>query len=112
MKSLSKATVVEPITLIEEPFTITFWRKLGLAIDSFDLNAKDMRALVAYAAHLESGNIIKISQLKLSKELSLDKAQIRQSVSKFIEAGILVKYGPRLKMNWRYIARGPLIQYL
>lgn len=90
------------------PFTITFWDKILESTLKYDLQRRDLLVLMKYATILEFGNKIIVSQKEISDALKISPPHVSASVKKLITAGLLIKDGSKLLMNWHCIAKGNL----
>ena len=58
------------------------------------------------------GNQISISQLDIAEELGIDKSNVSKSVAKLTKHGVFYKEGRSLYMNWKFLAKGNLSDFI
>ena len=76
------------------------------------ISKQDIAVLIQYAAKMQYGNQISISQQDIADELGMDKSNVSKSVKKLVEHGVFYKEKRSLYMNWRYLAKGNLSDFI
>ena len=76
------------------------------------ITKQDLLVLMAYAKRMSYGNQIAISQQDIADELQTYKANVSNSVKKLTQRGIFYKEGRSLYMNWKYLAKGNLTDFI
>ena len=76
------------------------------------ITKQDLLVLMAYAKRMSYGNQISISQQDIADELQTYKANVSNSVKKLTKRGIFYKEGRSLFMNWKYLAKGNLTDFI
>lgn len=77
-----------------------------------DITKQDLAVLIEYAAKMQYGNQINISQQDIADALEIDKSKVSKSVKKLVERGIFYKDKRSLYMNWKYLAKGNLSDFI
>ena len=76
------------------------------------ITKQDLLVLMAYAKRMSYGNQIAISQQDIADELQTYKANVSNSVKKLTQRGIFYKEGRSLYMNWKFLAKGNLSDFI
>lgn len=76
------------------------------------ISKQDIAVLIQYAAKMQYGNQISISQQDIADELGIDKSKVSKSVKKLVERGVFYKEKRSLYMNWKYLAKGNLADFI
>lgn len=77
-----------------------------------DITKQDLAVLIQYSAKMQYGNQINISQQDIADELGIDKSKVSKSVKKLVERGVFYKEKRSLYMNWKYLAKGNLSDFI
>jgi predicted transcriptional regulator len=93
-------------------FVFMFIDKFYNLLEDTFIQKQDIRVLIAYAKKMLYGNQISISQLDIADELGLDKSQVSKSVTKLTKFGVFYKEGRSLYMNWKFLAKGNLTDFI
>lgn len=76
------------------------------------ITKQDLLVLMAYAKRMSYGNQISISQQDIADELQTYKANVSISVKKLTNLGVFYKQGRSLYMNWKFLAKGNLTDFI
>lgn len=76
------------------------------------ISKQDIAVLIQYSAKMQYGNQINISQQDIADELGIDKSNVSKSVKKLVERGVFYKEKRSLYMNWKYLAKGNLSDFI
>lgn len=93
-------------------FVFMFIDKFYNLLEDTFIQKQDIRVLIAYAKRMLYGNQISISQLDIADELGIDKSKVSKSVTKLTKHGVFYKEGRSLYMNWKFLAKGNLTDFI
>lgn len=93
-------------------FVFMFIDKFYNLLEDTFIQKQDIRVLIAYAKRMLYGNQISISQLDIADELGIDKSKVSKSVTKLTKHGVFYKEGRSLYMNWQFLAKGNLTDFI
>ena len=93
-------------------FVFMFIDKFYNLLEDTDIQKQEIRVLIAYAKKMLYGNQISISQLDIAEELGMDKSNVSKSVAKLTKHGVFYKEGRSLYMNWKFLAKGNLSDFI
>ena len=77
-----------------------------------DITKQDIAVLMKYAAKMQYGNQISIAQADIAEDLGIDKSNVSKSVRKLTQKGVFLKERRSLVMNWKYLAKGNLTDFI
>lgn len=97
---------------IEEEFVFYFLINMNTLIRDPAITKQDFAVLMQYAAKMKYGNQLNISQGDIAEELRIDKSNVSKSVKKLIERNVFYKEGRSMFLNWRYLAKGNLSDFI
>ena len=95
-----------------EEFVFMFLDKFYNLIEDEIITKQDIRVLIAYAKRMLYGNQISISQQDIAEELNIDKSKVSKSVAKLTKHGVFYKESRSLYMNWKFLAKGNLTDFI
>lgn len=95
-----------------DEFCFMFIMKMVELTKDKAISKQDIAVLIQYAAKMQYGNQISISQQDIADELGIDKSKVSKSVKKLVERGVFYKEKRSLYMNWRYLAKGNLSDFI
>lgn len=93
-------------------FVFMFIDKFYNLLEDTGIQKQEIRVLIAYAKKMLYGNQISISQLDIAEELGIDKSNVSKSVAKLTKHGVFYKEGRSLYMNWKFLAKGNLSDFI
>ena len=96
----------------EDEFVFYFCRNMNELIKDPGITKQDLAVLFKYADRMKYGNQLSISQIDIAEELQIDKSKVSKSVKKLIERGVFYKQDRSLYMNWQYLAKGNLTDFI
>ena len=97
---------------VEEEFVFYFLINMNTLISDPDITKQDIAVLMQYAAKMKYGNQLNISQGDIAEELGIDKSQVSRSVKKLIKRNVFYKEGRSMFLNWRFLAKGNLSDFI
>ena len=96
----------------EEEFVFYFLTNMNALMSDPQITKQDLMILMQYATKMKYGNQLSISQLDIAEDLGIDKSRVSNSVKKLTKRGIFYKEGRSLFMNWKYLAKGNLTDFI
>ncbi len=93
-------------------FVFLFLDNMNLLIQTPTITKQDLAVLLSYARKMMYGNQISISQKDIADELGTFQQNVSASVKKLTQLGVFYKEGRSLYMNWRYLAKGNLTDFM
>ena len=96
----------------EDEFVFYFVINMNALIQDPVITKQDIAVLMQYAARMQYGNQLNISQIDIAEDLNIDKSKVSKSVKKLIERGVFYKEGRSLFMNWKFLAKGNLTEFI
>lgn len=97
---------------IEEEFVFYFLINMNTLIRDTEITKQDIAVLMQYAAKMKYGNQLNISQGDIAEDLGIDKSKVSRSVKKLIERNVFYKEGRSMFLNWRFLAKGNLSDFI
>lgn len=96
----------------KEAFLFYFIVNMDTLIQDPVITKQDIAVLMKYAAKMQYGNQINISQSDIAEELGIDKSNVNKSVKKLIDHGVFTKEKRSMYLNWKYLAKGNLSEFI
>lgn len=96
----------------EDEFVFYFVINMNALIQDPVITKQDIAVLMQYAARMQYGNQLNISQVDIAEDLQINKSRVSNSVKKLIERGVFYKEGRSLFMNWKFLAKGNLSEFI
>ncbi len=96
----------------EMEFIFYFVTNMNELLEDAEITKQDILVLMKYAEKMHFGNQISISQVDIAEDLKIDKSKVSKSVKKLTEKGIFYKKNRSLFMNWKYLAKGNLADFI
>lgn len=97
---------------IEEEFVFYFLINMNTLIRDPEITKQDFAVLMQYAAKMKYGNQLNISQVDIAEDLQINKSRVSNSVKKLIERGVFYKEGRSMFLNWKFLAKGNLSDFI
>ena len=97
---------------IEEEFVFYFLINTNTLIRDPEITKQDFAVLMQYAAKMKYGNQLNISQVDIAEDLQINKSRVSNSVKKLIERGVFYKEGRSMFLNWKFLAKGNLSDFI
>ena len=97
---------------IEEEFVFYFLINMNTLIRDPEITKQDFAVLMQYAAKMKYGNQLNISQVDIAEDLQIKKSRVSNSVKKLIERGVFYKEGRSMFLNWKFLAKGNLSDFI
>lgn len=97
---------------IEEEFVFYFLINMNTLIRDPAITKQDFAVLMEYAAKMKYGNQLNISQGDIAEDLQINKSRVSNSVKKLIERGVFYKEGRSMFLNWKFLAKGNLSDFI
>ena len=96
----------------DQEFIFYFLTNMDSLINDPDITKQDIAVLMKYAAKMQYGNQISIAQADIAEDLGIDKSNVSKSVRKLTRKGVFLKERRSLVMNWKYLAKGNLTDFI
>ena len=96
----------------DQEFIFYFLTNMDSLIRDPDITKQDIAVLMKYAAKMQYGNQISIAQADIAEDLGIDKSNVSKSVRKLTQKGVFLKDRRSLMMNWKYLAKGNLSDFI
>lgn len=96
----------------DQEFIFYFLTNMDSLISDPEITKQDIAVLMKYAAKMQYGNQISIAQTDIAEDLGIDKSRVSNSVKKLTQKGVFLKDRRSLMMNWRYLAKGNLTDFI
>lgn len=96
----------------QETFVFYFIANMNTLIQDQAITKQDIAVLMKYAEKMQYGNQLSISQQDIADELEIDKSKVSKSVKKLIERGVFYKEKRSMYLNWKYLAKGNLTEFI
>ncbi len=93
-------------------FVFLFIDNMNLLVDNPVITKQDIAVLLRYARKMMYGNQISISQADIAEELGTFQQNVSASVRKLTQLGVFYKEGRSLYMNWKFLAKGNLSDFI
>lgn len=93
-------------------FVFLFLDNMNLLINNPAITKQDIAVLLSYARKMMYGNQISISQKDIADELGTFQPNVSASVKKLTQLGVFYKEGRSLFMNWKFLAKGNLTDFM
>lgn len=93
-------------------FVFLFLDNMNLLINNPAITKQDIAVLLGYARKMMYGNQISISQQDIAEELGTFQPNVSASVKKLTKLGVFYKEGRSLFMNWKFLAKGNLTDFM
>lgn len=96
----------------DQEFIFYFLTNMDSLISDPEITKQDIAVLMKYAAKMQYGNQISIAQADIAEDLGIDKSKVSKSVKKLTQKGVFLKDRRSLMMNWKYLAKGNLSDFI
>lgn len=96
----------------DQEFIFYFLSNMDSLISDPLITKQDIAVLMKYAAKMQYGNQISIAQADIAEDLGIDKSKVSRSVKKLTQKGVFLKDRRSLVMNWKYLAKGNLTDFI
>ena len=96
----------------DQEFVFYFLTNMDSLISDPEITKQDIAVLMKYAAKMQYGNQISIAQADIAEDLGIDKSNVSKSVRKLTQKGVFLKDRRSLVMNWKYLAKGNLTDFI
>ena len=96
----------------DQEFIFYFLTNMDSLISDPEITKQDIAVLMKYAAQMQYGNQISIAQADIAEDLGIDKSNVSKSVKKLTQKGVFLKDRRSLVMNWKYLAKGNLTDFI
>lgn len=93
-------------------FVFLFIDNMNSLVDNPVITKQDIAVLLRYARKMMYGNQISISQADIAEELGTFQQNVSASVRKLTQLGVFYKEGRSLYMNWKFLAKGNLSDFI
>lgn len=96
----------------KDDFVFYFIVNMRTLIQDPAITKQDISVLMAYAEKMQYGNQISISQQDIAEDLGIVPPKVSKSVKKLVERGVFTKEKRSMYLNWRYLAKGNLSEFI
>lgn len=97
---------------LADEFVFYFLTNMNSLMADPEITKQDLMVLMQYATKMKYGNQLSISQLDIAEDLKIDKSKVSKSVKKLIERGVFYREKRSLFMNWKFLAKGNLNDFI